>query len=267
MKNKYLFYMVAFLAFGLADLLYLNSKVIPALWPDEAVTAKMASTKENPEEPDNHATRQANPSGIKIKEKELSLSDSFKQIERRKEKEKSKKAPLMASNHIDQDHLDMDTNISKDNRTPKKEEISQRATDAAIEGKKNKSDNLQNKNRSAQATMITKIVVRFKNGEYELPSNYRKILFSELKKVAIDKDVFVTIDGHTDRRTTANFDNQRLSQQRADYVAVLLKQQGILGNHITARGHGDLQPLDSNDTPEAYEKNRRAEIKFFKDKP
>lgn len=225
MKNKYLIYMAAFLIFGVADLFYINSKVIPSLWPEKKSTAESTSTKENVKERDSLAAREANPpvitqkkdnhsTKIKAEAKESFSSESFQQIDKSNEEDKSK-----------------------------------------IEKK------------SAHSESVMDIVVQFEIGEHKLRPNYRKRLLLKLKKVAPDKNVFVTIDGHTDRRTTANFDNQRLSQQRADYVAALLKQQGILENHITAIGHGDSQPLDSNDTPEAYAKNRRAEIKFFKDKP
>ena len=225
MKNKYLIYMAAFLIFGIADLLYLNSKVIPSLWPQKQLTAELTSTKENVEATDNLAAGEANPPtitpekdnyppNIKTEAKESHSSDSFKQSDKSYQKDKRK-----------------------------------------------------NEQKSAQPELLMNMVVRFKIGEHKLGPNYRKMLLLKLKKAALDKNVFVTIDGHTDRRTTANFDNQRLSQQRADYIAALLKQQGISENHITAIGHGDSQPLDSNDTPEAYQKNRRAEIKFFKDKP
>ena len=226
MKNRYLIYMTAFLILGIADLFYLNSKVIPSLWPEKKLMAELTSTKENVKETDNLAARQANPpvitpekgnhstNNIKAEAKESYSSKPFKQSDKSYEKDKSK-----------------------------------------------------NEKKNAQPELLMNIVVRFKIGEHKLDQNYRKMLLLKLKKVALDKNVFVTIDGHTDRRTTANFDNQRLSQQRADYIGAFLKQQGILENHITAIGHGDSQPLDSNDTPEAYQKNRRAEIKFFKDKP
>jgi outer membrane protein OmpA-like peptidoglycan-associated protein len=226
MKNKYLIYMAAFLIFGIADLFYLNSKVIPSLWSEKKLPAELTSTKENVEDTDSLAARETSPpvitpekdnnstNNIKAEAKESFSSKPFQQSDKSYEKDKSK-----------------------------------------------------NENKSAQPELLMNMVVRFKIGEHKLGSNYRKKLLLKLKKVEIDKDVFVTIDGHTDRRTTANFDNQRLSQQRADYIAALLEQQGILENHITAIGHGDSQPLDSNDTPEAYQKNRRAEIKFFKDKP
>jgi outer membrane protein OmpA-like peptidoglycan-associated protein len=225
MKNKYLIYMAAFLIFGIADLFYLNSKVIPSLWSEKKLTAESTSTKENVAETDNLAAREANPpviapekdndsANIKSEAKESYSSESLQQIDKSYEKDKRK-----------------------------------------------------NENKSAQPELAMKMVVRFKMGEHKLGLNYRKMLLLKLKQVAPDKNVFVKIDGHTDRRTTANFDNQRLSQQRADYVADLLIEQGILEDHITAIGHGDSQPLDSKDTPEAYAKNRRAEIKFFEDKP
>ena len=38
--------------------------------------------------------------------------------------------------------------------------------------------------------------------------------------------------------------------------------QGFLAEHLAATGFGENQPVDPADTPEAYAKNRRIEIRL-----
>ncbi len=73
------------------------------------------------------------------------------------------------------------------------------------------------------------------------------------------------IDGHADRQnlTGGRFaSNWELSSQRAINVVKLLISDGIPANRLAATGFGDNQPLDPNDTTEAYAKNRRIEIRL-----
>ncbi|MGA9334624.1 MAG: peptidoglycan -binding protein [Rudaea sp.] len=78
-------------------------------------------------------------------------------------------------------------------------------------------------------------------------------------------DWVLRIDGHTDRRPihTAQFpSNWELSTARAVAIVKYLVVQGIPANRLSANGFGQFQPIDSADTPAAYAKNRRIEIKL-----
>ena len=73
------------------------------------------------------------------------------------------------------------------------------------------------------------------------------------------------VDGHTDRRpiSTPRFpSNWELSTARAISVAQFLVTQGIPPDRVAARGFAQFQPLDPADTPDAYRRNRRIEIKL-----
>ena len=73
------------------------------------------------------------------------------------------------------------------------------------------------------------------------------------------------VDGHTDRRPirTSRFpSNWELSTARAISVAEFLIEQGIPPERVAARGFAEFQPLDPADTPSAYRRNRRIEIKL-----
>jgi OmpA-OmpF porin, OOP family len=69
----------------------------------------------------------------------------------------------------------------------------------------------------------------------------------------------IAINGHTDKRGNDDT-NMRLSNARAETVKAYLLGKGIAATRLAAKGLGETQPLDTAETPEAYEKNRRIEF-------
>ncbi|MCL2101058.1 MAG: OmpA family protein [Fibromonadales bacterium] len=69
----------------------------------------------------------------------------------------------------------------------------------------------------------------------------------------------VTVEGHTDDRGSADF-NQKLSEQRANAVMLYLVERGIDSNRLEAVGHGLTRPVADNSTDEGRAKNRRVEL-------
>jgi chemotaxis protein MotB len=74
------------------------------------------------------------------------------------------------------------------------------------------------------------------------------------------------VDGHTDRQPIKGngqfASNWELSAARAITVVKLLIADGVPAEHLAATGFADNQPLDPGDTPEAYAKNRRIELRL-----
>jgi chemotaxis protein MotB len=74
------------------------------------------------------------------------------------------------------------------------------------------------------------------------------------------------VDGHTDRQPIKPggpfASNWELSAARAITVVKLLIADGVPAEHLAATGFADNQPLDPADTPEAYAKNRRIELRL-----
>jgi chemotaxis protein MotB len=74
------------------------------------------------------------------------------------------------------------------------------------------------------------------------------------------------VDGHTDRQPIkgplAFASNWELSAARAITVVKLLIADGVPAEHLAATGFADNQPLDPADTPDAYAKNRRIELRL-----
>jgi chemotaxis protein MotB len=74
------------------------------------------------------------------------------------------------------------------------------------------------------------------------------------------------VDGHTDRQPIKPgfqfASNWELSAARAISVVKLLIADGVPAEHLAATGFADNQPLDPADTPEAYAKDRRIELRL-----
>jgi len=70
----------------------------------------------------------------------------------------------------------------------------------------------------------------------------------------------VVIEGHTDDRGAASF-NQQLSEKRAEAVKAELVANGADPDKITAVGYGEDNPIADNNTRAGRAANRRVEIK------
>jgi len=80
-----------------------------------------------------------------------------------------------------------------------------------------------------------------------------------------DIDWILRVDGHTDRLpiNTPDFpSNWELSTARAVSVVRFLVSQKIPPKRLSAAGFGEFHPIDPARTREAYQKNRRIEIKL-----
>ncbi len=73
------------------------------------------------------------------------------------------------------------------------------------------------------------------------------------------------IDGHTDVRPLSGGpfkSNWELSAARAIAVAEYLVSKGVDPHYLAPTGFGEFQPLDTGTTEEAYQRNRRIELKL-----
>ncbi|MFO0568898.1 MAG: OmpA family protein [Polyangiaceae bacterium] len=69
----------------------------------------------------------------------------------------------------------------------------------------------------------------------------------------------VSVEGHTDNRGGKGY-NDGLSKRRAASVVRWLTGKGIEKKRLTSAGFGQTKPIDSNDTDEGRQKNRRVEF-------
>ena len=92
-----------------------------------------------------------------------------------------------------------------------------------------------------------------------------KTLIEIAKKIPKDLPWILRVDGHTDIAPihTAEFpSNWELSTARAVSVVEFLISQGIPPERLAATGFGEFQPLDPGRTTEAFQRNRRIELKL-----
>lgn len=77
------------------------------------------------------------------------------------------------------------------------------------------------------------------------------------------ENTIVDIDGNSDSTGSREI-NMSLSRERAETVkSYLMKKYGYPANRMRTAGNGPDKPIDSNDTPEGREKNRRTDIKIY----
>ena len=88
-----------------------------------------------------------------------------------------------------------------------------------------------------------------------LPSSFKEL--NKLYQLLSDHPgMKIQIEGHTDDVGTEE-DNQNLSQNRAKSVYNFLVEKGIDKDRLSYIGYGESQPIDTNDTNEGRQKNRR----------
>jgi chemotaxis protein MotB len=112
----------------------------------------------------------------------------------------------------------------------------------------------------------------FASGSAELGDNGRtelaqlaKSLTDLTRQIPPDINWVLRIDGHTDRqpiKSSRFASNWELSTARAVSVVKFLAAQGLPQDRLAAAGFGEYQPVDKADTPDAYAKNRRIEIRM-----
>jgi len=101
--------------------------------------------------------------------------------------------------------------------------------------------------------------IKFETGSSTLTDDSKAVL-DELAAFMKDKEkASLRIDAYTDNVGNTD-DNLQLSRERAFEVKMYLKDQGIDGERMKAVGHGEEDPISSNDTDEGRTENRRVEL-------
>lgn len=94
------------------------------------------------------------------------------------------------------------------------------------------------------------------------PSSYSYL--DELADVMVQEPTWkLQIIGHTDNKGSEEY-NLDLSTRRANSVKKYLISKGVKEEIITSEGRGETEPIDTNDTEQGREKNRRVEFVIIK---
>lgn len=94
-------------------------------------------------------------------------------------------------------------------------------------------------------------------------SSDTEILRENARKLAADRSLYVELEGHCDKRGTAEY-NLALGEERAKSVATLLVNYGVSADRISTISYGEEIPLDPRDTEDAYAKNRRVHFAVYR---
>jgi chemotaxis protein MotB len=140
--------------------------------------------------------------------------------------------------------------------------LKKKVTDALI-GFEGKGLSIVQKNGKVYVSVDEKLL--FKSGKWNIEKPGLEALAEVSKILEQNADINILVEGHTDNvkytGTAALTDNWDLSVKRATTVVrTLLKDRMIDPKRITAAGRGEFMPLDTNETTEGRQKNRRTEI-------
>ncbi len=72
----------------------------------------------------------------------------------------------------------------------------------------------------------------------------------------------IEISSHTDSKGSDAY-NMTLSQSRSESVVSYLISHGIAKDRLVAKGYGETKPMDTNDTDQGRQNNRRSEFKIL----
>jgi len=112
---------------------------------------------------------------------------------------------------------------------------------------------------TAQPIPPVHFILYFISDSNELNSDSFKNVPAIIQAIEKRNSVDISIIGHTD--TVGNDEyNYTLSKGRADAVACLLMNRGVLQNHITTTSHGEDNPLIQTGDNISEPKNRRVEV-------
>jgi outer membrane protein OmpA-like peptidoglycan-associated protein len=102
----------------------------------------------------------------------------------------------------------------------------------------------------------------FDNDKYTLRPESQAELQELIQTLTENPALKISINGHTDSNAPDDY-NQTLSENRARAVVEYLVQHGIAADRLQSKGYGETQPIDTNDTPEGRQNNRRTEFEIL----
>ncbi len=141
-------------------------------------------------------------------------------------------------------------------------ELRRKVADALL-GFEGKGLTVTKKNGKVYVSLDEKLL--FKSGSYAIESAGAQALRELAKVLEANSDINIMVEGHTDnvplRGSGEIKDNWDLSVKRATTVVrTLLQGSNINPDRIIAAGRSEYVPIDTSDSSEGRQKNRRTEI-------
>jgi len=108
--------------------------------------------------------------------------------------------------------------------------------------------------------------VKFKTNSAEILKESDTILTAVAKVLKDHPEIKrVRVEGHTDNKGAPAY-NKDLSNKRAASVVAWLTKNGIAKDRLVSQGFGQEKPIDTNDTDEGRQNNRRVEFHIVEEK-
>ncbi len=110
---------------------------------------------------------------------------------------------------------------------------------------------------------LSKEVTNFGTGSSKLSPRAQAFLNRLGQYLASQPDAWnkLDVEGHTDSRGSQQF-NMRLSKRRAEAAQIALEDGGVNHARFQVAGYGPKRPIDPRETPSAWAKNRRVEVRI-----
>jgi chemotaxis protein MotB len=107
----------------------------------------------------------------------------------------------------------------------------------------------------------------FPSGGWQISPQGPQIIARMASQLAPTQQNHILVSDYTDNapigpalRQQGITSNQELSQKRAENVMQYLISQGVKPDLVSAKGFGDTNPIDSNNTAQGRAQNRRVEL-------
>jgi chemotaxis protein MotB len=126
-------------------------------------------------------------------------------------------------------------------------------------------DGLQIESRNGRIYVSLDEKLLFQSGKWNVDSRGKQAIKQLSSVLAAQKDIDILVEGHTDNVPYGGngnvTDNWDLSVKRATaIVRILLENKELEASRVMAAGRGEFNPIDTANTKEARQKNRRTEI-------
>ncbi|MBN4072898.1 OmpA family protein [Crocinitomix catalasitica] len=121
-------------------------------------------------------------------------------------------------------------------------------------------------NKGSEISLEEKFIlkhVQFDTDDWAIRNDARYELDRVLQLMRELPEFDLVISAHTDNRGSPAH-NMRLSEKRAQSVRNYFIERGIGEDRIRAKGYGSTIPIDTNETEEGMQNNRRVEFEFIK---
>ena len=135
--------------------------------------------------------------------------------------------------------------------------------DFEIKDRKTEFNDNINKALSSDTDKIIRLkYVNFETGSATLTPLSKYELDNVVSAMNNYSNMTLEVGGHTDSTGDAG-KNLSLSDARAKAVTNYLASKGVNPDRVPARGYGQDRPIDTNDTPEGRQNNRRTELRIL----